>query len=196
MIERYTTKEMARLWSEENRLSVMLDVELAVCRAWCGLGRIPEDALRDILAGARFSVERVREIESEVQHDVVAFVSAVAENVGENGRYLHLGLTSSDVLDTASSVMLRDSLELTASAARELDDSVLDLARRYKHLPCIGRTHGIHAEPTTLGLKFLNWHSELKRDLERLELAKQHIAVGKISGANEEIGRASCRERV
>ena len=183
MIERYTTKEMARLWSEENRLSVMLDVELAVCRAWCGLGRIPEDALRDILAGARFSVERVREIESEVQHDVVAFVSAVAENVGENGRYLHLGLTSSDVLDTASSVMLRDSLDLTVSAARELDDSVLDLARRYKHLPCIGRTHGIHAEPTTLGLKFLNWHSELKRDLERLELAKQHIAVGKISGA-------------
>ena len=125
-----------------------LDVELAVCRAWCGLGRIPEDALRDILAGARFSVERVREIESEVQHDVVAFVSAVAENVGENGRYLHLGLTSSDVLDTASSVMLRDSLELTVSAARELDDSVLDLARRYKNLPCIGRTHGIHAEPT------------------------------------------------
>ena len=183
MIDRYTTQEMSRLWSEENRLSVMLDVELAVCRAWCELGRIPEDALRDILDRARFSVERVREIESEVQHDVVAFVSAVAENVGDSGRYLHLGLTSSDVLDTASSVMLRDSLNLIDTAARELDAATLDLARRYKHLPCVGRTHGIHAEPTTLGLKFLNWHSELKRDLERLALAKAHIACGKISGA-------------
>ncbi len=183
MIDRYTTQEMDRLWGEENRLSVMLDVELAVCRAWCELGRIPEDALRDILANARFSVERVREIEREVQHDVVAFVSAVAENVGESGRYLHLGLTSSDVLDTASSVMLRDSLDLIATAVRELDAAVLDLARRYKHLPCVGRTHGVHAEPTTLGLKFLNWHSELKRDLERLALAREHIACGKVSGA-------------
>ena len=183
MIGRYAVKEIDRLWSEENRLSVMLDVELAVCRAWCELGRIPEPALREILAGARFSVERVREIEEEVQHDVVAFVSAVAENVGESGRYLHLGLTSSDVLDTASSVMLRDSLDLTDAAVRELDAAALDLARRYKRLPCVGRTHGIHAEPTTLGLKFLNWHSELKRDLERLALAREHIACGKISGA-------------
>ena len=183
MIGRYAVKEIDRLWSEENRLSVMLDVELAVCRAWCELGRIPEPALHEILAGARFSVERVREIEEEVQHDVVAFVSAVAENVGESGRYLHLGLTSSDVLDTASSVMLRDSLDLTDAAVRELDAAALDLARRYKRLPCVGRTHGIHAEPTTLGLKFLNWHSELKRDLERLALAREHIACGKISGA-------------
>ena len=183
MIDRYTTKEFARLWSDENRLSVMLEVELAVCRAWCEMGRIPEDALREILAGARFSVERVREIESEVQHDVVAFVSAVAENVGRSGRYLHLGLTSSDVLDTASSIMLRDSLDLIAAEVGELDAAVLDLARRYRHLPCVGRTHGVHAEPTTLGLKFLNWHAELKRDLERLALAREHIACGKISGA-------------
>ena len=183
MIDRYTTQEMDRLWSEENRLSVMLDVELAVCRAWCELGRIPKDALEDILRRARFSVERVREIEDRVQHDVIAFVSAVAENVGENGRYLHLGLTSSDVLDTASSLMLRDSLDCIGAAARELDDSVLDLARRYRYLPCVGRTHGVHAEPMTLGLKFLNWHSELKRGLERLALAREHIACGKISGA-------------
>ena len=183
MIERYTTKEMARLWSEENRLSVMLDVELAVCRAWCGLGRIPEDALRDILAGARFSVERVREIESEVQHDVVAFVSAVAENVGENGRYLHLGLTSSDVLDTASSLMLRDSLDCIGAAARELDAAALDLARRYRYLPCVGRTHGIHAEPMTFGMKFGSWAWELRRDLDRLLDARRGVAVGAISGA-------------
>ena len=183
MIDRYTTQEMDRLWSEENRLSVMLDVELAVCRAWCELGRIPRDALEDILSRARFSVERVREIEDRVQHDVIAFVSAVAENVGENGRYLHLGLTSSDVLDTASSLMLRDSLDCIGAAARELDASALDLARRYRYLPCVGRTHGVHAEPMTLGLKFLNWHSELKRGLERLALAREHIACGKISGA-------------
>ena len=183
MIDRYTTQEMDRLWSEENRLSVMLDVELAVCRAWCELGRIPKDALEDILRRARFSVERVREIEDRVQHDVIAFVSAVAENVGENGRYLHLGLTSSDVLDTASSLMLRDSLDCIGAAARELDAAALDLARRYRYLPCVGRTHGVHAEPMTLGLKFLNWHSELKRGLERLALAREHIACGKISGA-------------
>ena len=183
MIDRYTTQEMDRLWSEEGRLSVMLDVELAVCRAWCELGRIPKDALEDILRRARFSVERVREIEDRVQHDVIAFVSAVAENVGENGRYLHLGLTSSDVLDTASSLMLRDSLDCIGAAARELDAAALDLARRYRYLPCVGRTHGVHAEPMTLGLKFLNWHSELKRGLERLALAREHIACGKISGA-------------
>ena len=183
MIERYAERDVDALWAEENRLNVMLKVELAAARAWCEMGRVPEEALLDIEANARFSVERVHEIERVTQHDVVAFVSAVAENVGENGRYLHLGMTSSDVLDTASSIMLRDSMDIILTALDELDGAVMSLARRYKRLPCVGRTHGIHAEPMTLGLKFLNWHAELQRDRERLELAKRHVSSGKISGA-------------
>ena len=183
MIERYAERDVDALWTEENRLNVMLKVELAAVRAWCEMGRVPEEALLDIEANARFSVERVHEIERVTQHDVVAFVSAVAENVGENGRYLHLGMTSSDVLDTASSIMLRDSMDIILKALDELDGAVMSLARRYKRLPCVGRTHGIHAEPMTLGLKFLNWHAELQRDRERLELAKRHVSSGKISGA-------------
>jgi adenylosuccinate lyase len=183
MIDRYATAEMSRIWSEENRLSVMLKVELAACRAWSEKGRIPASALDDILSKASFSVERVAEIERDVHHDVIAFVTAVAENIGENGRYVHLGLTSSDVLDTASSLMLRESLAVVKSAALSLDKAVTDLAQRCKYMPCAGRTHGIHAEPTTLGLKFLNWHGELLRDVERLDFAISQIAWGKISGA-------------
>lgn len=183
MIDRYSEKDIASLWNEYNRLKVMLDVELAVCRAWTEMGRIPEDALKDIIEHASFTVERVQEIEKRTQHDVVAFVSAVAENIGENGRYLHLGMTSSDILDTASSIMLRDSLDIVINALDELDSVVFGLAEKYKHLPCIGRTHGIHAEPTSLGLKILNWHAELLRDRDRLEFAKKDVSAGKISGA-------------
>ena len=183
MIDRYATSAMSEMWSEENRFAVMLRVELAACQAWNELGRIPADALEDILNKAGFSVARIEEVEREVHHDVIAFVTSVAESIGENGRYVHLGLTSSDVLDTASSIMLRDSLLLIKKAASELDTAIIEKALQYKHLPCIGRTHGIHAEPTTLGLKFLNWHAELERDLERLDLAISQIAWGKISGA-------------
>ena len=183
MITRYTEKDIAALWEEENRLKVMLDVELAVTQAWCEMGRVPKEALEDIRKNARFTVERVNEIERKTQHDVVAFVSAVAENVGENGRWLHLGMTSSDILDTASSIMLRDSLDIILAALGELDAATMDLARRYKYLPCVGRTHGIHAEPTSLGLKFLNWHSELLRDRARLTGARERVSCGKISGA-------------
>ena len=183
MIERYSERDVSALWDEYNRLKVMLDVEIAVCQAWCEQGRITEEALEDIVAHASFTVERVQEIEKKTQHDVVAFVSAVAENIGENGRYLHLGMTSSDILDTASSIMLRDSLDIIIKALAELDDVVADLAKKYKHLPTIGRTHGIHAEPTSLGLKFLNWHSEILRDIGRLEYARKDVSAGKISGA-------------
>ncbi|MBQ9566325.1 MAG: adenylosuccinate lyase [Synergistaceae bacterium] len=183
MIGRYSEKDIAALWDEKNRLQVMLKVELAVTRAWCEMGRVPKEALEDIEKNAKFDVDRVKEIERRTQHDVVAFVSAVAENVGENGRYLHLGMTSSDILDTASSIMLRDSLSIILGALDELDVVVMDLAKRYKKLPCVGRTHGIHAEPISLGLKFLNWHSELLRDRERLTEAKERISCGKISGA-------------
>ncbi|MBQ6970826.1 MAG: adenylosuccinate lyase [Synergistaceae bacterium] len=183
MIDRYSERDIAALWDEYNRLKVMLDVELAVCEAWCEQGRIPQEALEDITEHASFTVERVQEIEKKTQHDVVAFVSAVAENIGANGRYLHLGMTSSDILDTASSIMLRDSLDIIIAALDELDGVVADLAKKYKHLPTIGRTHGIHAEPTSLGLKFLNWHAELLRDKGRLEYARKDVSAGKISGA-------------
>ena len=183
MIERYSERDINALWDEYNRLKVMLDVELAVCRAWSEQGRIPEDALEDIISHAHFTVERVKEIEQRTQHDVVAFVSTVAENIGNNGRYLHLGMTSSDILDTASSIMIRDTLEIIITALDDLDSAVIDLAQKYKYLPCIGRTHGIHAEPMSLGLRFLNWHAELLRDRGRLEYAKKDISAGKISGA-------------
>lgn len=183
MIGRYTERDIAEIWEERNRLQVMLEVELAVAKAWCEMGRIPKEALDDLLRNASFTVARVKEIERQTQHDVVAFVSAVAESVGENGRWLHLGMTSSDILDTASSIMLRDSLSIILDALRELDAVTLELARRWKYLPCAGRTHGVHAEPMSLGLKFLNWHSELGRDRERLTLAKEHVSCGKISGA-------------
>jgi adenylosuccinate lyase len=183
MIDRYTTAAMSKIWNEENRFAVMLKVELAACRAWSEAGRVPPDALEDILRNAAFSVERIAEIESRTHHDVIAFVSSVAEKIGENGRYVHLGLTSSDVLDTASSLMLRDSLLLVKEAALAFAEAVMEQARRYKHLACAGRTHGIHAEPTTLGLKFLNWRAELDRDIERLGWAVSQISWGKVSGA-------------
>lgn len=183
MIERYSEHDVSALWDDHNRLKVMLDVELAVCRAWCEMGRIPEDAYEDIVSHAHFTVERVHEIEKKTQHDVVAFVSAVAESIGSNGRYLHLGMTSSDILDTASSIMLRDSLDIIIDALDKLDSVVVDLAQKYKYLPAMGRTHGIHAEPMSLGLRFLNWHAEILRDRGRLEYARKDISAGKISGA-------------
>ena len=183
MIDRYSTAEMSKIWSEENRFSVMLQVELAACRAWSEEGRIPPDAMHDILSKASFSVGRIEEIDRTVQHDVIAFITAVAERIGENGRYLHLGLSSSDVLDTAASLMLREALLVVKSAVLELDAAVVEMAKQYKHLTCVGRTHGIHSEPMTLGLKFLSWHSELLRDLERLDFAIRQISYGKISGA-------------
>ena len=183
MIERYSEKDISNLWDEYNRLKVMLDVEIAVCKAWAEIGRIPQEALDDIIANASFTVERVQEIEKKTQHDVVAFVSAVAESIGSNGRYLHLGMTSSDILDTASSIMIRDSIDIILEALNELDEVVVELAKKYKHFPSIGRTHGIHAEPMSMGLKFLNWHSEILRDKDRIENSRKRVSAGKISGA-------------
>ena len=183
MITRYSEHDISKLWDDYNRLKTMLDVELAVCKAWNEAGRIPDNALEDIINNAHFTVERVQEIEKKTQHDVVAFVSTVAENIGPNGRYLHLGMTSSDILDTASSIMLRDSLDIIIRALDELDYVVEELAKKYKYLPSIGRTHGIHAEPMSMGLKFLNWHAQLLRDKGRLEYARKDVSAGKISGA-------------
>ncbi|NLI95978.1 MAG: adenylosuccinate lyase [Synergistaceae bacterium] len=183
MIERYETEEMKRIWSEKNRFQKWLDVELAVCEAWAEEGRIPAEAMETIRKKAGFDVARIAEIESSTHHDVIAFVSSVAEKIGPEGRFIHLGLTSSDVVDTAGALLLVEALDTLVETLKAFSSLVLEKAREYRHVPCVGRTHGIHGEPTTFGLKILNWYSQLERDLERLELAKKHIRVGKISGA-------------
>jgi adenylosuccinate lyase len=183
MIPRYTTKEMNAIWSEENKYALWTKIEIAVCQAWQEKGVIPREAVLDIQKNASFSVSRIHEIEATTHHDVIAFVTCLAESVGDNGRYIHLGLTSSDVLDTASSLLLRESMEILQGSLEDLMKVVLEKARTYKTTPCIGRTHGIHAEPMTFGMKLLNWYDQLERDVERLDLAKKQINYGKISGA-------------
>ena len=183
MIEKYCTKAMNSIWTDENRFRKWLDVELAVCRAWSMDGAIPEDALSDIENRASFDPARIAQIEEETQHDVIAFVTNVAENIGPSGRFVHLGLTSSDVIDTAASLLLRDGLNVLIDAAGELYESLAAVAWKYRHTPCAGRSHGIHAEPTSFGLKFLGFVSETGRDIKRLESARHEIGICKLSGA-------------
>lgn len=183
MIGRYEVPEIQALWSEESKFRTWLEVELAVCGVWKERGVIPTHAYEDIRARASFDIRRIDEIEQEVQHDMIAFVSSVAETVGENGRYIHLGLTSSDVIDTASSLTLKRSLAVVDGKVALLMKAVGKKAHEFRHVPCTGRTHGVHAEPTTFGLKLLNWHYQLSRDRERLSLATEQIGYGKISGA-------------
>ncbi len=182
MIPRYTLPPMAELWSLEAQYRRWLQVELAVCRAWHKARRIPTSALREIEKKARFDVNRILEIEKAVRHDVIAFLKNATENVGEPSRFIHLGLTSNDVVDTAQALALKKAgtlilrkLETTIAAAKAL-------ALKYKKTPMIGRTHGIHAEPTTFGLKFLVYHQELLRARERIRRARRTISVGKLSG--------------
>ena len=183
MIPRYSRPEMARLWSDESRFAAWLKVEIAATEVLTERGVVPKAALEAISTRARFDVKRIEEIEREVQHDVIAFVSNVAESVGPEGRYLHYGLTSSDVVDTALSMLMRDALDLVRAGVVGLMDAVRERAFRHKHAPMIGRTHGVHAEPMTFGLKLALWHAELQRQLARLERARATIAVGKLSGA-------------
>jgi adenylosuccinate lyase len=183
MIERYTSPEMARLWSLENKFQKWLDVELAVCEVHAEDGVIPSDALEQIKQKAAFTVERVNEIEKTTDHDVIAFTTNLAENIGEAARYVHFGLTSSDVVDTANALLLKESCDILRS---KIDAMLPVLKRRafeFKDTPQIGRTHGIHAEPTSFGLVWALWYSEMQRNRERLERGKKAIAVGKISGA-------------
>ncbi len=183
MIPRYSRPEMARLWSEENRFAAWLKVEIAATEVLAERGVVPAAALRAIREKARFDLARIEEIEREVQHDVIAFVSCVAESVGAEGRWLHYGLTSSDVVDTALAMLMRDACDLLRRGLVGLMQAVRERALRHKHAAMIGRTHGVHAEPTTFGLKLALWHAELQRQLERLERARATIAVGKLSGA-------------
>jgi adenylosuccinate lyase len=183
MIPRYSRPEMARLWSDESRFSNWLAVEIAATEVLVDRGTVPAPALVAIREKARFDVARIEEIEREVQHDVIAFVSCVAENVGPEGRWLHYGLTSSDVVDTALAMMMRDACDLIRTGLSGLMDAVRERAFRHRQAPMIGRTHGVHAEPMTFGLKMALWHAELQRQLERLDSARRTIAVGKLSGA-------------
>ena len=183
MIPRYSRPEMARLWSDENRFATWLAVEVAATEVLAGRGVVPPEALAAIRERARFDVARIDELEREVQHDVIAFVSCVAESVGPEGRWLHYGLTSSDVVDTALSMLMRDACDLLRPGVVELMGVVRERAFRYKSTPMIGRTHGVHAEPMTFGLKLALWYAELERGKQRLDRARETIAVGKLSGA-------------
>jgi len=183
MIERYTLPAMGAIWSEKNKLNNWLKIEIAACEAWAGLGKIPPEAVKVIQEKAHFEVERIQEIEAEVRHDVIAFLTNVGEYVGDESKYIHLGMTSSDILDTGLAMQMRDSVDLILEKLGTLKNIVAALAKQYKYTLCIGRTHGVHGEPTTFGLKMALWFSEIERDIERLQQAREVIAYGAISGA-------------
>lgn len=183
MIERYTLTEMGAIWSLHNKFQKWLDVEIAVCEVHAEDGTIPTEALAEIKAKAAFTVERVNEIEKTTDHDVIAFTTNLAENIGPASRFVHYGLTSSDVVDTANALLLRDACDLLLAKTDALLEVLKRRAFEFKDTPQIGRTHGIHAEPTSFGLVWALWYSETQRNRERLLKAKEQIAAGKISGA-------------
>jgi adenylosuccinate lyase len=183
MIDRYTLPEMGAIWSEQNRFQKWLDVEIAVCEVHAERGTIPIEAVEQIKSRATFSVERINEIERITNHDVIAFTTNLAESIGEPSRWVHYGLTSSDVVDTANALLLRDSADLLLKKVDALMGALERRAVEFKHTPQVGRTHGIHAEPTSFGLTFALWFDEMRRNRERLLRAREAVAVGKISGA-------------
>ncbi|MEW5857115.1 MAG: adenylosuccinate lyase [Cyanobacteriota bacterium] len=183
MIERYTLPEMGELWTDTYKLKTWLQVEIAVCEAQAELGYIPAEAVEEIKAKANFDPKRVLEIEAEVRHDMIAFLTNVNEYVGEAGRYIHLGLTSSDVLDTALALQLVASLDVLMERLEDLIQAIRYQAQQHRHTVMIGRSHGIHAEPITFGFKLAGWLAEVLRHRERLCNLRQEIATGKISGA-------------
>jgi len=183
MIKRYTLPEMGGLWSEQNKFQKWLDVEIAVCEVHAEMGTIPADAVEEIKARAAFTPERISEIEKTTDHDVIAFTTNLAENIGAASRFVHYGLTSSDVVDTANALLLRDSCEILLGKIDRLSEVLKRRAFEFKHTPQIGRTHGIHAEPTSFGLTWALWYAEMQRNRERLARAKETISYGKISGA-------------
>ena len=183
MIERYTLPEMGALWTEQSKFQKWLEVEIAACEVHAEMGTIPRDALEQIKAGAKFSVERINEIEKTTNHDVIAFTTNLAENIGEAARFVHYGLTSSDVVDTANALLLREACDILLKKIDALLEVLKSRAFEFKHTPQIGRTHGIHAEPTSFGLTFALWYDEMRRNQERLKRARESVSVGKISGA-------------
>lgn len=183
MIERYTNPEMGSIWTEDNKYRRWLDVEIAVCEAWTKLGKIPAPALKRIKAKAGFDADRIEELEKVVKHDIIAFLSSVAEKVGEDSRFIHLGLTSYDVVDTALSLLIIESLAKIRERLADLKKILRREALKHKKTICMGRTHGVHAEPVTFGFKVLVWYAEIVRHIERVDRAVDVIGVGRISGS-------------
>ncbi|MBU4484296.1 adenylosuccinate lyase [bacterium] len=183
MIPRYSPEEISSIWTDESRFQYWLAIEIAACEAWAKLGKIPRKDLQKIKKRAKFQVDKINKIEKKVKHDVIAFLTNVADNVGGSSRFIHMGMTSSDVLDTAFALQMRDSAKIIMKDLDRLLVVLKKQAKKYKDVPQMGRSHGIHAEPTTFGLKLLLWYSEFKRNKERLERATKNISVGKISGA-------------
>jgi len=183
MIKRYTRPEMGAIWEDQNRFQKWLDVELAVCEAWHELGEIPSDALERIMDKASFDVARIDEIEKTVKHDVIAFLTSVADYVGEDSRFIHLGLTSYDVVDTALSLLIRQALEKVRKDLNTFRDVLKEQALKHKMTPMVGRTHGVHAEPITFGVKILVWYDEVCRHLRRVDQALKTMSYGRIQGA-------------
>ena len=199
MIERYTLPEMGRIWTENAKFQSWLKVEIAACEANCSLGKMPEAALKEIRLNAKFEESRIKEIEKEVKHDVIAFLTNINEYVGDSGRYIHVGMTSSDVLDTGLSLQLKDSCELLLEEIEKLENEVRTLARHHKNTLMIGRSHAIHGEPISFGFKLAGWLAEILRDKKRLLILKESISIGQISGAmgtyantNPEIEKITC----
>ncbi len=182
MIERYTLPRMGAIWEPENKFSKWLEIEILATEAHVKLGVVPQDDLEEIKAKASFSVDRIEAIEAETHHDVIAFLTNVAENVGPASRYIHYGLTSSDVVDTGLSALMKEAIDILIEDVRDVVGILKAKALEYKDTVCVGRTHGIHAEPMSFGLKFANWAFEMHRNLNRLERAKAAISVGKLSG--------------
>ncbi|MEC6748338.1 adenylosuccinate lyase [Marinilactibacillus sp. XAAS-LB27] len=183
MIERYTRPEMKQLWSEENRYNTWLEVEILADEAWAELGEIPKEDVKKIRENASFDIERILEIEKETRHDVVAFTRAVSESLGEEKKWVHYGLTSTDVVDTAYGYQLKQVNDILRKDLQILLEVIGEKAKEHKHTVTMGRTHGVHAEPTTFGLKLALWYSEMKRHIERFEHAAEGVEAGKISGA-------------
>ncbi|MBN1998801.1 adenylosuccinate lyase [candidate division KSB1 bacterium] len=183
MIDRYTRPEMGDIWSQQTKYETWLKVEIAVCEVLAEYGQIPSDALKEIRQKANFSVERINQIEAEVKHDVIAFLTSVAEFVGPNSRFIHLGMTSSDLLDTALALQIRKAGDILIRDVEKFREILKKQARTFKNTICVGRSHGIHAEPTVFGLKFALWFDEMGRNLRRLRTALEAANVGMISGA-------------
>ncbi len=183
MIKRYTMPEMGAIWTEENRFRKWLEVELAACQANAESGNIPAEVVEVIREKAAFSVERIHELEKTLDHDVIAFTTNLAENIGPEARWVHFGLTSSDVVDTANALLMREAGDLIVARLQALSDVLKKRAAEFKETPMIGRTHGIHAEPTTLGLTFALWFEENRRNIDRMTRARNGVSYGKLSGA-------------
>ncbi|WP_273852758.1 adenylosuccinate lyase [Guptibacillus spartinae] len=183
MIERYTRPEMGAIWTEENRYNAWLEVEILACEAWAELGIIPKEDVQKIRENAGFNVDRIHEIEEETRHDVVAFTRAVSETLGEERKWVHYGLTSTDVVDTALSYQLNQANDILIKDIEKFIDVLKAKAQEHKYTVMMGRTHGVHAEPTTFGLKMALWYEEMKRNLERFKTAADNVRFGKLSGA-------------